>query len=118
MCWCKTIDKYHVCCYVFCICLLTYKYQKYKSVELGDQLHHHHHHHHHNHHHHHHHLNEDINSRICHAATHCYVQNSAVSKIWKFTNFLKNITQICQFKIENREKSNLIDIILAHNLGT
>ena len=25
-------------CYVFCICLLTYKYQKYKSVELGDQL--------------------------------------------------------------------------------
>ena len=30
-------------CYVFCICLLTYKYQKYKSVELGDQLHHRHH---------------------------------------------------------------------------
>ena len=27
-------------CYVFCICVLTYqKYQKYKSVELGDQLH-------------------------------------------------------------------------------
>ena len=27
-------------CYVFCICLLTYtnRYQKYKSVELGDQL--------------------------------------------------------------------------------
>ena len=25
-------------CYVFCICPLTYKYQKYKSVELGDQL--------------------------------------------------------------------------------
>ena len=26
-------------CYVFCICLLTTnKYQKYKSVELGDQL--------------------------------------------------------------------------------
>ena len=25
-------------CYVFCICLLTNKYQKYKSVELGDQL--------------------------------------------------------------------------------
>ena len=25
-------------CYVFCICLLTYKYQKYKSVELGGQL--------------------------------------------------------------------------------
>ena len=25
-------------CYVFCICLLTYKDQKYKSVELGDQL--------------------------------------------------------------------------------
>ena len=24
--------------YVFCICLLTNKYQKYKSVELGDQL--------------------------------------------------------------------------------
>ena len=23
---------------VFCICLLTNKYQKYKSVELGDQL--------------------------------------------------------------------------------
>ena len=66
---------------------------------------------HHHHNHHHHHLNEDINSRKSHAGTHCYVQNSAVSKIWKFTNFLKNITQICQFKIENREKSNLIDII-------
>ena len=25
-------------CYVFCICLLTFKYQKYKSVELGDHL--------------------------------------------------------------------------------
>ena len=25
-------------CYVFCICLLTNKYQKYKSVELDDQL--------------------------------------------------------------------------------
>ena len=25
-------------CYVFCICMLTNKYQKYKSVELGDQL--------------------------------------------------------------------------------
>ena len=25
-------------CYVFCICLSTNKYQKYKSVELGDQL--------------------------------------------------------------------------------
>ena len=25
-------------CYVFRICLLTNKYQKYKSVELGDQL--------------------------------------------------------------------------------
>ena len=25
-------------CYVFCICLFTNKYQKYKSVELGDQL--------------------------------------------------------------------------------
>ena len=24
--------------YVFCICLLTNKYQKYKAVELGDQL--------------------------------------------------------------------------------
>ena len=33
-------------CYVFCICLLTNKnkYQKYKSVELGDELNHHHHH--------------------------------------------------------------------------
>ena len=27
-------------CYVFCICLSTDKYEKYKSVELGDQLHH------------------------------------------------------------------------------
>ena len=25
-------------CDVFCICMLTNKYQKYKSVELGDQL--------------------------------------------------------------------------------
>ena len=25
-------------CYVFCICMLTNKYQKYNSVELGDQL--------------------------------------------------------------------------------
>ena len=25
-------------CYAFCICLLTFRYQKYKSVDLGDQL--------------------------------------------------------------------------------
>ena len=30
-------DKDKNCC-VFCICLLTYRYQKYKSVELGNQL--------------------------------------------------------------------------------
>ena len=28
----------HQDCRVFCICLLTYRYQKYKSVELGNQL--------------------------------------------------------------------------------
>ena len=32
------MDGSRLPCYVFCICMLTNKYQKYKSVELGDQL--------------------------------------------------------------------------------